>query len=299
MKLVSDFSVQLKKLRRRHQITQKQLAEKLSIGQTAVANYENGLRFPDEHMLTEIADYFGVTIDFLMGRGISEPASCRSDMPGEFIYIPSDLATRRKDFMETALRSGREASEMALSFLKAGYSEEQILIDLLTEVQKETGRLWCGGVYNEAIEHQISMSVIESMYLLRASAGTAAPFRGKAVLITVSGEAHNIGLRMLSRLLEIDGWETFFLGSSVPPQSLKNFLAGKQAELLLVSVTLNEYTDSGCGLVRAVKSLEHPPAVIAGGAAAVLNSHDFSDAGADCIAEDVKAAVYWARNLSD
>ena len=58
----------IKELREEAQLTQKQLAEKLSTVQRNVSNWENGVTEPDLTTVAAIADFFGVTIDELFGR---------------------------------------------------------------------------------------------------------------------------------------------------------------------------------------------------------------------------------------
>lgn len=58
----------LKQLRIEHGITQTQLAEKLGIGQTTIASYENGLREPHIYSLIAYANCFNCSLDFLAGR---------------------------------------------------------------------------------------------------------------------------------------------------------------------------------------------------------------------------------------
>lgn len=62
------FGKRLKLLRTNLNLTQKQLGKNLNLSQRAISSYENGLRFPDEQILNLIADYFNVSIDYLMGR---------------------------------------------------------------------------------------------------------------------------------------------------------------------------------------------------------------------------------------
>lgn len=59
----------LRKLRREKGITQEQLAVHLNITQQSVGKWERGEGFPDISLLPEIALYFGVTIDDLLGVG--------------------------------------------------------------------------------------------------------------------------------------------------------------------------------------------------------------------------------------
>lgn len=58
----------IRRLRRERGITQGQLAEKLNITNAAVSKWERGDSFPDITMLFPIADYFGISIDELMGH---------------------------------------------------------------------------------------------------------------------------------------------------------------------------------------------------------------------------------------
>jgi transcriptional regulator with XRE-family HTH domain/methylmalonyl-CoA mutase cobalamin-binding subunit len=298
MKERNGLDVQLKNLRTRFGMTQKELAEKLNIGQTAIANYENGKRFPDENNLIKLADCFGVSIDNLIGR--KESSNIQGDMTFKergFDYIPSELKSRKYKFLDTALKSGRKGTELILDLIQDGYSEEQIMMDLIEAAMIETGNKWAEGSYNEAMEHQISATVLESILMMKSLNNSTKNGIGKFVSLTGAGENHNIGLRMISRFLEIDGWENFFLGSSVPGNSLKNFILENNIRLVLISITLNENADSACSLIRAVKSIEKPVAVAAGGAASLRNSDILLNAGTDHISSSVPETIDWVRTL--
>ncbi len=62
------FSNRLKYLRSTEDLTQRDLATKLGITSGAVGMYESGKRFPDNKILSKIADYFHVSTDYLLGR---------------------------------------------------------------------------------------------------------------------------------------------------------------------------------------------------------------------------------------
>ncbi len=62
------FAEKLKEIRRRDGITQLQAAKILGVSLGAVGNWESGKRTPDAEMLVQIADTFGVTVDYLLGR---------------------------------------------------------------------------------------------------------------------------------------------------------------------------------------------------------------------------------------
>ena len=60
--------MRLKELRKENNITQLKLAMDLSISQNTISRYETGERQADYETLIAIADYFGVSLDYLLER---------------------------------------------------------------------------------------------------------------------------------------------------------------------------------------------------------------------------------------
>lgn len=60
------FKAQLRRLRKSKGLSQYTLAEQLGLSRGQLANYEQGSREPDYETLKVIANYFGVTVDFLI-----------------------------------------------------------------------------------------------------------------------------------------------------------------------------------------------------------------------------------------
>ena len=65
---MSGFGDQLKSLRKIEGLTQRELAEKVGLKQNSYSDWENGKLEPNIEMLVKLADYFGVSIDYLMSR---------------------------------------------------------------------------------------------------------------------------------------------------------------------------------------------------------------------------------------
>ena len=61
----ANLSANISKLRKGKGITQEQLAAALNISSQAVSKWETGVSQPDTMTLPLIADYFGVSIDYL------------------------------------------------------------------------------------------------------------------------------------------------------------------------------------------------------------------------------------------
>ena len=60
--------INLKKLRTEFKISQQQLADAIGVSQQSVNKYENQDVEPDISVLIKIADYFSVSVDYLIGR---------------------------------------------------------------------------------------------------------------------------------------------------------------------------------------------------------------------------------------
>jgi len=70
---MADFKSRLKELREEAELTQIELAKKLRMSNGAVGNYEAGKRKPRMEDMETIADFFNVSLDYLVGRSDKRP----------------------------------------------------------------------------------------------------------------------------------------------------------------------------------------------------------------------------------
>ena len=62
------FARRLKELRAEKKLSMRAVARFLEISQPAYFRYEKNMAEPSQEILVKLADYFGVTVDFLLGR---------------------------------------------------------------------------------------------------------------------------------------------------------------------------------------------------------------------------------------
>ena len=61
----------LKELRKQKGLTQAEVADYLYVSPKTISRWENGDGIPDINILTDIADFYGITVDELLrGRGL-------------------------------------------------------------------------------------------------------------------------------------------------------------------------------------------------------------------------------------
>jgi len=58
----------IKFLRKRAGLTQRELAKEMHLAGSTLSQYESGQRTPSDTVKKNLADYFGVSVDYLMGR---------------------------------------------------------------------------------------------------------------------------------------------------------------------------------------------------------------------------------------
>lgn len=66
------FASKLKKARSKTGFTQREVAKELQISKSTIASYETGRTQPDIEMLGVLADFYGVSVDWLLGTAGSK-----------------------------------------------------------------------------------------------------------------------------------------------------------------------------------------------------------------------------------
>ncbi|WP_324628405.1 helix-turn-helix domain-containing protein [Bacillus paranthracis] len=64
----NTFGIRLKELRKINKMTQQNLADKLSISKSLISKYESGSAKPSYENLSDLANLFNVSTDYLTGK---------------------------------------------------------------------------------------------------------------------------------------------------------------------------------------------------------------------------------------
>ena len=65
--MINDLASKLTTLRKRNNLTQSQLAERLGISPSIASSYETGVRQPSLEVLIKLAQFYHCSTDFLLG----------------------------------------------------------------------------------------------------------------------------------------------------------------------------------------------------------------------------------------
>ncbi len=290
------FASRLREIRKDKQLRQKDLAAALGLAQTTIANYEQSTRFPDEPTLSRIADFFGVSMDYLLARSDQRnpPQSAASHPEAR----PA-LSSEATQFLSALLAGERERARVLVEETAARLdSIEEIYNELFQPVLYEVGHLWETAEIDVFAEHFVS-EAIESIMGMLSARFPAPTLRYTVVGVVCGGEQHKIGLRMVLDFLALAGWNTRFLGTNLPTPSVIRALIEAKAELLAVSVTMAYNRNQASDLVRAVRQTPElkNTRVMVGGRALNQQPDQWREMNADGFARDASDAVEIARSL--
>ncbi|ABR47108.1 transcriptional regulator, XRE family [Alkaliphilus metalliredigens QYMF] len=99
--------IRIKELRQEKDFSQIQLAKQFDITQQTISNYESGVREPSITTLKNLADFFNVSIDYLLERtNIPEPVG---------------VLGRKDDYEEGLPEEARRQIESFKEFIKQKY----------------------------------------------------------------------------------------------------------------------------------------------------------------------------------
>lgn len=102
--------MRLKELRKAHALTQSQTAEILGVPTKTYQNYEREVRYPDMDVLCVLADRYGVTLDYLVGRDDSPDYADRQRLLVYFDQLDDDGQERLLELARVMVKSGEYVS---------------------------------------------------------------------------------------------------------------------------------------------------------------------------------------------
>ncbi|NCN05583.1 MAG: helix-turn-helix domain-containing protein [Spirochaetales bacterium] len=296
---MQTFGNVLKNLRHAQKLTQKKLGDALGLGQTTIANYEQGARFPDKKQLLRIADHFQVSLDYLMGRKgegtlFNQPDSNNQPAPKTDELLSGFFDNLKEGNISEARRMIVESVDRGLE-VHTLYS--QVFVPLLYRV----GDLWENEKMDIYTEHIITNTVRDIMATIRTRAPRAPAKRLRFLALSAGGELHDLGLQMICDFLYFSGWETLFLGTYLPSQESLKAIHKFLPQMIGISITLESHVESARDLIRFLRHhvpAEYSPTIIVGGQAILGNPELADQLGADFVALSHEDAVEIAEDFA-
>lgn len=242
----------IKELRSLKQLNQQDLALALDMKQSTIANYEKNIRTPNLETLILISDYFGISLDELIGRE-------KRDFDN-MIKLSDEL-------LDKLLKDELYQAEMLVKAYLAETDVHHAFYKLFRYSLTKLGWLWEVGAITIAKEHQISYEISRMIANISSDFKNTHDIQSNGIKIlgmAAPGEKHNIGLKMLMSSLELSGFESLYVGEAVPLEDLKSHLNRGAYDYLVLSITNNHLRHQ---LMQMVNQIEGIKVIIVGSGA--------------------------------
>ena len=88
----TKIGAQIKQLRLAAGMTQRELAQRINVGNTTLSQYESGARVPSDEVKLKIAMVFGVSVDYLLGATDSREPKSKMPAASAVAQRPAEVA---------------------------------------------------------------------------------------------------------------------------------------------------------------------------------------------------------------
>jgi len=151
----------------------------------------------------------------------------------------NDLVENSKEFLNALLIGDHVlCSDLAHNYLDQKITIKELYDNIFKKALYEVGELWEYNKISVATEH-LASAIVESIMNQLYFEIISKEKNNKTVIAScVENEFHQIGVKMISDVFEINGWNALFLGSNTPTSELIDFIKIKQPDLLAISLSL-------------------------------------------------------------
>lgn len=127
----------LKAARKKSGKTQKEIADSLGVGQSTYKNYECGLREPNGDTIVALANLFGVTTDYLLGRSDVNPMENLKE--GNTVHWCETLKLLREKSGESMSKTAEFLGIPKGTYASYEYGKREPNIEMISKIARHFG----------------------------------------------------------------------------------------------------------------------------------------------------------------
>ena len=194
----------------------------------------------------------------------------------------------------------KSASEMILKMVDEGAEIIDIYKHIFKRSQYEIGRLWETNRISVAQEHFCTAATQMIISQLYPHVFSSEKNGKKVIAACIGGELHEIGIRMIADIFELNGWDSYFIGANTPGESILETIRRTEADLLAISASMTFNVLAVRDLISYIRSEVkcEELKIIVGGRPFNVSPGLWKMVGADCWAPDSEEALSEAEKIT-
>lgn len=201
----------------------------------------------------------------------------------------------RERYLDAILAGSRREAFGVIELARAeGLGIRSLYLDVFQPAMRDIGRLWQENRITVADEHLATAITQASMARLYQELFQAALDPGPLLVAACAdNERHELGLRMICDVLEMEGWDTVFLGASVPVEDLVEMVRVRRPQVVALSASIAPHVGRVRAAIQAIRDADGGamPLIAVGGRAFMDDPGLAARLGADLTAKDAVEAA--------
>ncbi|PLX10427.1 MAG: hypothetical protein C0598_10415 [Marinilabiliales bacterium] len=200
----------------------------------------------------------------------------------------------QKDYLNALLNKDRQSAEKLITdSLNNNVPIKDIYLSVFQPAQWEIGRLWQTNKITVAMEHYCTAATQFIMSRLYDHIFSTEKNGLSLVATSVSGELHELGIRMVSDFFEMEGWHTYYLGANSTKEGILDMIKECNADILAISATMYYHIPHVQELITYIRQHNESDKlkIMVGGKAFNMGKNLWKETKADIYALDAQAAI--------
>ena len=134
---------------------------------------------------------------------------------------------------------------------------------ILKQVMYDIGENWAKNKISIATEH-VASNIAQTLVKIIMDNVSGTGNKKKILLCVPLGEEHHLGCDVLETYLSIKGFKIYNMGTSIPTESIINFIENNKPDIVFLSITLSDNIAAGQRLVKKIKEESNIPVLVGG-----------------------------------
>jgi methanogenic corrinoid protein MtbC1 len=176
---------------------------------------------------------------------------------------------------------------------------QDIYLYVFQETMRHVGALWHNGKIQVGREHYCTIVTQYIMSTLYAEIFTDSKKDKKIMACTVGSELHEMGIRMVADIFELNGWDTNYLGPNLPAEEIVKYAIEYNPDIIALSITMPYHISTLKDTIQVIRNNEYlrDTKIMIGGVPFLHDELLYKKVGADAYAKDAKEGIMIANEL--
>lgn len=183
--------------------------------------------------------------------------------------------SRSSEFLDSLLTGDRNiCSKIVHEQLNNHTSIKEIYENTIKINMYEVGELWEYNKISVATEHLASAIVEAVLNELYPSIISQDKNERNVILTCVENELHQIGIKMVSDIFELNSWNSYFLGANTPISELISFTKDIKPDIIAISLSIYFNHTTLEKMIKQIRNEFPDLFILVGGQAFLRGGHE-------------------------